>query len=118
MGSIFILYVHVEDDIISPRCDTIFDIHFHLRDTADFVPHTLDSSIMQVAQSTPIDFKVVLIRCQFMLHTVVYTVHYTIATTCTSTMYYTPVHLKYRILTVLGLIHFSDQSYPGLLIIV
>ena len=34
----FILYVHVEDDIISPRCDTIFDIHFRLRDTADFVP--------------------------------------------------------------------------------
>ena len=37
----FILYVHVEDDIISPRCDTIFDIHFRLRDIADFVPHTL-----------------------------------------------------------------------------
>ena len=37
----FILYVHVEDNIISPRCDTIFDIHFRLRDTADFVPHTL-----------------------------------------------------------------------------
>ena len=37
----FILYVHVEDDIISPRCDTIFDINFRLRDTADFVPHTL-----------------------------------------------------------------------------
>ena len=46
-----ILYVHVEDDIISPRCDTIFDIHFRLRDTADFVPHTLLWGILNNAGS-------------------------------------------------------------------
>ena len=34
----FILNVHVEDDVIRRRYDRIFDIHFRLRDTADFVP--------------------------------------------------------------------------------
>ena len=37
----FILHVHVEGDIISRRYDRNTDIHFRLRDTADYVPHTL-----------------------------------------------------------------------------
>ena len=47
----FILYVHVEDDIISPRYDRIFDIHFRLRDTSDFVPHILIWGILNNAGS-------------------------------------------------------------------
>ena len=37
----FILHVHVEDYVIRRRYDRILDIHFCLRDTADFVsPYT------------------------------------------------------------------------------
>ena len=32
-----ILHVHVEDDVIRRRFNGIFNIHFRLRDTADFV---------------------------------------------------------------------------------
>ena len=32
-----ILHVHVEDDVIRRRYNGIFNIHFRLRDTADFV---------------------------------------------------------------------------------
>ena len=47
----FILHMHVEGDIISPRYDRTFDIHFFLRDTADFVPNTLLWGILNNAGS-------------------------------------------------------------------
>ena len=54
----FILHVHVEGDIISPRYDRTFDIHFRLRDMAEFVPHTLLWGILNNA-SSPINTYIV-----------------------------------------------------------